>query len=262
MFTFLSENKALRTRVLLLALVLPVAFAIIGILISWYTKNTGFIIISGLSGFLLGVFFNFICYYRKLFAIAIYQTPIPLALFLLVWWISNSFFSPTLAFMAGIGGLLLGLWLNRELVLPYQFFKVNKRVLALLYFFYSIAFMGFFLGIPVFNLLLGLFAGNYIAIRIISYVRDHKEVHDSIHYGSLFSAFVLLLICLISGFFTIHDMQNSLQIIRETMHIKLTAKALVYIIAVSTLVMVVVQYFITRFTANTVLELHKQRKTY
>lgn len=261
MFNFLPENKILRFKVLVLALVLPVSFAIIGLLISWYTRNHAFIIISGLSGFMLGVFLDFICYYRKLFAIAIYQTPIPLALFLLIWWIGNSFLLPTLAFMAGVAGLVIGLWLNKELVLPYQFFKVSKKALALLYFFYSIVFMGFFLGIPVFNLLLGVFAGNYIAIRIISYVKDEKEEREHIRNGSLFSSFVLFIICLISGFFTLTDIENSLQLIREMFHLNIQKNTLVYVMATGVVVMVFVQYFITRFTAKTILSLHKYRKS-
>lgn len=258
---------SLKIKLFILSLVFPLSFLLAGYLIGensyllgFEFRNTGVTIILSTVGFLIGVIFNIICYYRKVFAIAIYQTPIPLTLFFSFWWISNSFVNEWIAISLGFFGLLLGLWLNSVLVLPYQFFKVKKRILALLYLFYSIIILGLFMGVPIFNILLGVFAGNYLAMRIISYIKDDKDIGRSINQGALFSALVILIISILSGLMAFVDLETYLQTFTSLTHIPINGEKFLLILIIAGFVGVALQYFITRFTAYTMLHFHNYKK--
>ncbi len=261
-------NLTLKIKLILLTLVLPISFLLAGILIGENSFLLGFsfhslqiTIILSLVGFIVGILFNIICYYRKIFGVAIYQTPIPLTLFLIFWLIADTFIGDWLSLFVGILGLLLGLWLNTTLVLPYQFFKIKKRILALLYLFYSFVILGLFMGVPIFNLLLGVFAGNYLAMRIVSYIKNDNFIKKSIHQGALFSAFIILIISLIAGLLAFSDIESYLEICYNITQIQLSSDKFLIFLIVMGILGVIAQYFITYFTANTILDLHKHRKT-
>lgn len=229
-------------------------------LLGFEFNNLGMTIILSSVGLAIGVLFNFICYYRKLFAATIYQTPIPLTLFFTFWWISNFFASDYIAFFIGIAGLLLGLWLNSILVTPYQFFKIKKRILAFLYLFYSIVILGIFMGVPIFNILMGVFAGNYLAIRIISYINNENSIKRSIHQGALFSALVIAVISILSGLMAFVDIDTYLDTFQSLTHIRISAETFLLFLIIMGIIGVFGQYFITRFTAYTMLQLHNHKK--
>lgn len=253
-------NKTLKLKLLLLSLVLPLSFFFIGFIMSIYLYNLTIAIVIGLVGIGVGILLNFVCYYRKLFTAALYQTPIPAALFLLIWWISNSFASDLYAFFLGLGGLAIGLWLNSELVSPFQFYKIRKRFLALLYFFFSIALMGFFMGIPAFNILLGVLAGNYLSIRIISNFREERDINKNMKQGATFTSVVLLIIILISALMALSDIENSLLLAQEILRIPMTKNFFLVLIILGGIVLVLVQYYLTLFTAKTMLQLWKHKR--
>lgn len=258
----------LKVKLLILAVIFPVSFLFAGIMVSNNTSLFGieseFAIQTPLFatlGFLLGLLLNFVCYYRKLFALTIYQTPIPLSLFLVFRWVADIFVGEFAALGVGIIGLLLGLWLNKELVLPYLFYKIPKRILAILYLFYSIVAMGIFMGVPVLNVLLGLFAGNYLAMRIISYIKDKKEHNRNINQGSFYSAFIVLLISSISGIIALNDIDSYISLIHQFTTVQLSSENFMRFLIITSISITILQFFITRFTAKTMLSLFLHRKS-
>lgn len=261
-------KRALKIKLTILALVFPFSFTFAGYIIAENSYLLGFefnsslaTLIISLIGLTLGILFNFICYYRKVFAIAIYQFPVPFTLFFSFWWISNSFVNDGLALFIGLLGLLTGLWLNSILVTPYQFYKIKKRVLAFLYLFYSIIILGIFMGVPIFNILLGVFAGNYLAIRIISYVRNGQNIRKSINQGALFSSFVILLVTILAGLMAIVDIDSYVETFTQLTKIPINATKFVWFLVFAGSFGIVLQYVITRFTAYTILQLHNYRKS-
>lgn len=258
----------LKLKLIILAFIFPISFALAGIIIGnniqlfdiAVNSNYAPSIFGGI-GFLLGTILNLICYYRKLFAIAIYQTPIPLALFFAFRWVTNIFLAELAADAIALVGLLIGLWLNKELVLPYQFYKVPKRILATLYLFYSIVALGFFLGVPIFNILLGMFAGNYLAVRIISYGNNenHKK---NINQGSMFSAIIILIVSIFAGLIAMNDIDSYVQLISQLVHIQINPDQFLSLFLFTITLTTIVQYFITRFTAYTMLDLFSHRKSH
>lgn len=261
-------STALKTKLIVLALILPLSFSFAGYLIgensyllglTFHNKNIT-LLITGCC-FVFGSLLNLVCIYRKLFAIAMYQTPIPLTFFLIFWWIAQSISNIWIASLIGIIGLIIGLWLNTILVMPYQFFKIKKRVLAILYLFYSLFILGIFMGVPIFNLILGIFAGNYLAIRIMSYVRSPRKINQHIHQGALFSSIVLLFISGIAVWLAVIDPQSYLDVFNAMTQLKLSNDKFMWIIILLASAGVIFQYFITRFTAYTMLDLYRHRKT-
>lgn len=250
----------------MLAFIFPVSFMFAGLIIGnnsqlfGITFKSNFMVsLMGSVGFIIGVILNFVCYYRKLFATAIYQTPIPLSLFLAFRWVANFFVGDYFAIIIGLFGLVIGLWLNKELILPYQFYKVPKRILAVLYLFYSIVAMGVFMGVPVFNVLLGIFAGNYLAMRIISYSKS-EEIRKNINQGSLYSALVILIISIIAGLIAANDVDGYVQLIHQLTNIQLNANRFLSLLFIFGISATLIQYFITKFTAQTMYDLFMHRK--
>jgi hypothetical protein len=117
-----------------------------------------------------------------------------------IWFYFDKDESRVLIFLAA--GLLFGL------LIDFKFLKnwISKRYeLALwfiifIYLIYNIGVYGFFMGFPVFNVLLGLVAGYYFGKRIC-FKNIKSEKHSRlINRVSLFNALIMTLICISSGF--------------------------------------------------------------
>ncbi|MGD9994856.1 MAG: hypothetical protein AB7S69_16270 [Salinivirgaceae bacterium] len=256
---FLSTS--LKVKLLLLAAIFPVAFSLIGWFLSSFYQNTESRVIFAALGFVLGIFFSFICFRRKLFTVVLYQAPIPLALFLLAWWFSHVFTSGWLAFLIGALWFFIGLWLNSELVLPYQFYRIKKRFLALIYLFFSIAMLGFFMGIPVFNLLLGVLAGNYLSIRVLYPYSSKTTIQKNLVQGAWFTALSLLGITLFAGIIAVSDLENSLLMAQQLLQIQLSKNLFLLLLALGAVILTLFQFALTLFSARTMLNWwHYRRK--
>lgn len=260
-------NAALKIKVFFLAMVFPISFLLAGWLIGENSyllgfdfHNTGVTLLLSGVGFLFGALLNVICYYRKVFAIALYQTPIPLTLFFASWWIVNSLVNTWLAISIGFLFLLVGLWINSVIIIPYQFFRIKKRVLALLYVFYSIVILGLFMGVPLFNILMGVFAGNYLAIRTVSYVKLQKTITKNIRQGALFSSIVILFVSILASLMAFVDLETYLQTFTSLTQIPINAEKFFLFLVIAVLIGVLLQYFVTWFTATTMLQLHNHKK--
>jgi hypothetical protein len=255
---FLSTS--LKVKLLLLAAIFPVAFSLIGWFLSLFYQNTEAKYVYAALGFVLGIFFSFICFRRKLFTVVLYQAPIPLALFLLAWWFSHVFTSGWIAFLIGALWFLIGLWLNSELVLPYQFYRIKKRFLALIYLFFSIAMLGFFMGIPVFNLLLGVLAGNYLSIRVLYPYSSKTTIQKNLVQGAWFTALSLLGITLFAGIIAVSDFENSLLIAQQLLPIQLSKNLFIFLLALGAVLLTLFQFVLTLFAARTMLNWWNYRR--
>ena len=256
----LPLNRKLRIKLIILSLVFPVTFSFIGFMEGIYFYNNSVTLLLAIVGLIVGVILTYICYRRKLFTIALYQAPIPLSIFLLVWWVSNLFVSEYQSILIAIGGLLLGLWLNKELVLPYQFYKMKKRVLAIVYIFFSIALLGYFIGIPAFNILLGILAGNYLSIRVIRNYKEEQEINKNFKQGSAYTSFVLLIITAIATLLAISDIDYSLQLANRVIHSSFDKTTLIILMVIGGVAIITIQYFVTLFTAKTMFQLWKHKR--
>lgn len=120
----------------------------------------------------------------------------PIAFFLFAWWGSYLLFPekyiPLFAFTGLVLGLLVDiLFLRQWLVMAYRFHPI---VLIAIYLFYSIGMFGFFMGVPIFNTILGPLAGYYAGRRIQATNQASKK--SIIHWVSIFTSLVLAGACL------------------------------------------------------------------
>jgi MFS family permease len=252
-------QKNIQWHIAFLAVLFPVTFLIFGIISGLYVDKLLGSIIFGLGGLLLGIGLNYICYYRKLFTLVLFWTPVPLALLLVFLWISSPFVNTYMSLVFGGLGLGLGLLINNILIRPFQFYRLKKRLLAILYLFFSIAMLGIFKGVPVFNLLLGILAGNYLAIRVISNRRTLAEVKRNFRQGAFFSAFVLLLIAMLSVWMAFVDQHNIIEILNDKLPFVLSPINFRAFLFSSAIVLAVIQYFLTLYT-STVMFRYRMRK--
>ncbi|MBK7095651.1 MAG: hypothetical protein IPH57_11590 [Saprospiraceae bacterium] len=104
-------------------------------------------------------------------------------------------------------GIVLGLiidfkflqnWIKHRFDLPLWF-------ISGIYIFYNICTYGFFMGFPVFNILMGLIAGYYFGNRIISNKIQSQLQSKQINQVSLFTGLIMTLICISSGIIGLTD---------------------------------------------------------
>jgi hypothetical protein len=84
--------------------------------------------------------------------------------------------------------LLLKRWVKRA-------YKINSKVLAAIYIFYSIGVFGFCMGIPILNFPVGMMAGIYTARKMYHIKAGTEECNRNIKRTSVFTALVMVVIC-------------------------------------------------------------------
>jgi hypothetical protein len=84
--------------------------------------------------------------------------------------------------------LFLGKWVNAA-------YQIHPILLIAIYLFYSVGIFGFFMGVPVFNIVMGPIAGFYIGRRLKQEKANPKETNRMIHQTGLFASFVLAVAC-------------------------------------------------------------------
>lgn len=148
-------------------------------------------------------------------------------------------------------GLLLGLlidvrflkgWTRRRFDLPLWF-------MAGIYIAYNIFVYGFFMGFPVFNVFLGLFAGYYFGNRIcFKNVKSEKQ-SKLINQVSLFTGLVMTLICISSGFLALVN-NEAAGMIKEVLGLNFeVTKSMVWgIVLIGGLTLILTNILLTRIT--------------
>ena len=135
-------------------------------------------------------------WFEKAFLLLVFGGIAPIGFLLCGWWGAFLYAPESLIPYFALGGLAIGLlldvlFLRRWLQMAYRFHPVT---LVAIYLYYSVGMFGFFMGVPLFNTLLGPLAGFYTGRRIrITNPADRKAI---ILRVSLFTAFVLALACL------------------------------------------------------------------
>lgn len=132
---------------------------------------------------------------------------VPLILFLSGWWLSIKMVEEQQIFSVAFAGLGLGILIDVFFLKPSlkSLETLKPRTLMLIYVFYSIMTLGFFMGVPVFNLFLGILAARFM-IRVGLYQAfTDSEMKLMIHDTAKFVTVVLVGICIISALIAIKD---------------------------------------------------------
>ena len=188
--------------------------------------------------------------YDYVFLSMIYAPIYPIFLFLVGWWVSIPLVPENQIFIFALAGLALGvvidvIFLKRALVFGYG---LKIIIMVAIYLFYSAGIFGFFMGVPIFNVLLGIFAAIYIARRASLSKWDNARFRRNLDHTARFAVAVLLLICIESAYLALSDTHTANNISGMLgLNFEITTDVLWGIVIVGGLVLLGFQYWIVRF---------------
>ncbi|MGA1976603.1 MAG: hypothetical protein ABSG89_01970 [Bacteroidales bacterium] len=193
-------------------------------------------------------------FFNLLFGIAI-----PLFCFMLSIWISfilktgekTIIISALISFTAGLVTTLI-VWL----IIKPDIYRIPVPVLILIYVFYNICILGFFMIVPVFNLAAGALAGYYW-VKKISRLNDPNKRGRDVHKISLFTSTITGLVCLSSAIIALIS-KSKPEDLRKMFHIRfeITRPLLIVIVVTGGILLVALQYYLTRFIMISTLKLN------
>jgi hypothetical protein len=177
----------------------------------------------------------------------------PILCFLIGWWGSISLLADEYVKYAALGGFLLGifidiLFLKKWIVNAYH---INLAWLAVIYLFYSVGLFGFFMGVPVFNVLLGLFAGFYMGLRMADAGKSREEAEAFFKKTGYFTSFVLAVACAASLWLAATDASTAANI-NGMFALKnpLSQETILTLSGIGGVALVILEYIITRGMAR------------
>ncbi len=166
----------------------------------------------------------------------------------LIWFYTNRNESIVIYYL--VTGIILGIILNLLLLkkLIRKIYTLPIWLLVAFYMFYSINIYGFFMGLPIVNLLMGVLAGYYYSRRMrVNKVSLQKYAFMIIKI-SAFTALVTLLFCVMTAVIALlhenigEELGSMLQL-----DFKLSNTTVLITIIFGTVGLVVCQYYLTRF---------------
>jgi len=124
-----------------------------------------------------------------------------IACFLAGWWGSIPLVPESRIWQCALAGLLVGIlvdvvflkgWVRRA-------YSMKPWVWKAVYLFYSVGMFGFFMGVPVFNVILALPAGVFVGRWLAHSGADSTHMRKAARRVAVFTASVLGLVCIASG---------------------------------------------------------------
>ena len=108
-------------------------------------------------------------------------------------------------------GLTLGIVIDVLLLKRVLATGYNRKIgfLAAIYLFYSVGIFGFFMGVPIFNVLPGICAAIYVARRASLSKWENARFKRYLNRTAWFTVAVLLLLCIASAFLALSDPHTS-----------------------------------------------------
>lgn len=172
----------------------------------------------------------------------------PLLGFIAVWWGIFAFLPGKIPFQLSFIGLLAGIivdvfYLKRWVEDAYS---IHLKIWMAVYVFYSIGMLGFFMGVPVFNLILAIPAGWFIGSWLARQKADSDELGRMKRKTCLFTTGVLAAVCVASGSialvdpYTGSDLQSMLGL-----HFEVTRLMLAGVIIIGGIGLLALQWVIT-----------------
>ena len=175
---------------------------------------------------------------------------VPPIFFLLAgWWGSLPLVAEESIKYFALGGLLLGLfmdilfmrrWIRKAYTLPVGWFVA-------VYLFYAVGMFGFFMGVPIFNLLLGIMGGYFVGICLRHARKQKDEVEQAARRTGFFAAGVMALACLASWVIAYRDPSTAANINGMfKLSNPLSSENILLLSAFAGVGLVALEYFITR----------------
>jgi hypothetical protein len=172
----------------------------------------------------------------------------PVIGFIIGWWSTFSFLPDRLILLSALAGLLVGIivdciflkkWVNQAYICDLKFWMA-------IYLFYSICVFGFFMGVPVFQLVLAFPAGLYIGSRLAHCGAVPGEVINIKRRTCIFTTAVLSVLCAASAVLALTDPYTSANLQGMLgLHFEVTRPMLVALVAFGGTVLLALQWVVT-----------------
>jgi hypothetical protein len=144
--------------------------------------------------------------------------------------------------------LFLRGWLNRRYDLSIWF-------VTGMYIFLNVGIFGFFMGVPVINVLMGFIAGYYFGNRILYQGIPQEDRAGVIHRVSLATGFVMTIICISSAWIALSDETTGENLrMMAGLDFEITKSMIWAIIIIGGAGLIVAQYFITKISMKLTLK--------
>jgi len=143
--------------------------------------------------------------FDNVFAGTVLGLIIPVVSFCGFWW--SSFALGLDVKCWSITGIIVGILIDVMFLgklLP-KFYYLGKLTLLTLYAAYSIGIFGFFMGVPVFNMVPGVLAGIYVGRKMRITGQSQDVFREEMRKAARFSFVVLLIACFSSAYIALQD---------------------------------------------------------
>jgi hypothetical protein len=177
----------------------------------------------------------------------------PITGFLAAWWSLYTVLSGRSVFAAALVGLLLGIvfdvaFLRRWILHPST---VRLAVWTAVYLFYSVGVFGFFMGVPVFNVLLGVPAGLLVGAKLAASGASPAERRAMARRTSLFTTAVLAVICAAAAALALADPYTAGNLEGMlALRFAVTQEMIVTLILAGGAGLLLAEYWLTKVTVN------------
>ncbi len=166
--------------------------------------------------------------------------------FLIGWWTSMPFVPESRVFLFALTGIFVGvtidiLFLKKWIKTAYS---MKPIVWMMIYLFYSIGMFGFFMGVPVFNVMLGLPAGFLIGGWLVYTGADSTNMKKIAQRSALFTTSVLTFICASSAAIALLNSSTASEL-QSLSGIPITQGTLIGIILCGGIFMLILQWWLT-----------------
>jgi hypothetical protein len=131
----------------------------------------------------------------------------PILGFLAVWWGTFAFLPDRLVFLIASIGLFIGILVDAVFLRRWvgSAYSINLKIWMAVYLFYSIGMFGFFMGVPVFNLILAVPAGLFIGSKLAHQTADQDEVRRMNRNTCIYTTSILAAVCVVSAVIALVD---------------------------------------------------------
>lgn len=190
--------------------------------------------------------------FDRRFLTAILAPIFPILLFLTGWWVGLVWVPDNRVFLIALAGLCLGLGLN--IILLKQWVSrayYHSPLWVIIYAFYSIGCFGFFMGVPIFNVFLGIPLGMYVArqTKVLKY--SSQKARQRIETVSRISAIFMASACFFSAAIALTDpyTANNLKGMFNLPFVP-TIEMIRWLIGIGGIGLVIASYFLTCLAAH------------
>jgi len=179
---------------------------------------------------------------------------VPTILFLAGWWSSIGLQDNDAIFSIAVGGLGLGILIDAVVLKPKlkSIETLKFSTLMIIYIFYSIMVLGFFMGVPVFNVALGILAGRFM-VRVGLYKGySLPQMKALIRDTAVFVTVVLIGICLISAWIALIDPLDTAINLQGMLGLGFTVTPLMVfgLVGIGGIGLILTQYALAKFFAH------------